>query len=130
MSVVEKRKSKKKKNRALGFVLTGAVSAESSSEDDEVEVDCSSEIGSSSSDENSNESTEEDNRSPQEFSENEETSRKAATGNRKPKVSCSKQTTQARTPRVKNSLTAGCLENSDLRPRKLRPRSCSPLFYV
>ena len=108
MSVVEKRKPKKKKNRPLGFVLT-AVSAESPSEDDEVEVDCSSEIGSSSADENSNESTEEDNRSPQERSENEETSRKTATGNRKPKASCSKKTTQAR--RVKNRLTEGCLEN-------------------
>lgn len=45
VSVLGKRKSKK--NRAVGFVLT-AVSAESSSEDDEVESDCSSEIGSSS----------------------------------------------------------------------------------
>ena len=40
MRVVGKRKSKK--NRVVGFVLT-AVSAESSSEDDEVEIDCSSE---------------------------------------------------------------------------------------
>ena len=45
VSVVGKRKSKK--NRAVGLVLT-AVIAESSSEDDEVEGDCSSEIGSSS----------------------------------------------------------------------------------
>ena len=44
VSVIGKRKSKK--NRAIGFVLTG-VSAESASEDDEVESDCSSEIGSS-----------------------------------------------------------------------------------
>ena len=42
-------------------------------------------------------------------SENEETTRKAATGNRKPKASSSKTITQAR--RVKNSLTEGCLEN-------------------
>ena len=42
MSEAGKRKSKK--NRAVGFVLT-AVSAESTSEDDEVESDCSSEIG-------------------------------------------------------------------------------------
>ena len=41
VSVVGKRKWKK--NRAVGFVLT-AVSAESSSKDDEVEGDCSSEI--------------------------------------------------------------------------------------
>ena len=98
VSVEGKRKSKK--NRALGFVLT-AVSAESSSEDDE--GDGSSEIGSSSADENSNESTEEGSCSPEEFPENEETSRKATTDNRKPKVSSSKKTTQAR--RVKNSLT-------------------------
>ena len=45
MSETGKRKSKK--NRAVGFVLT-AVSAESTSEDDEVESDCFSEIGSSS----------------------------------------------------------------------------------
>ena len=45
VSIVGKRKSKK--NRAVGFVLS-AVSVESSSEDDEVEGDCSSEIGSSS----------------------------------------------------------------------------------
>ena len=92
VNVVGKRKSKKEQNRALGFVLT-AVGAESSSEDNEVEVDCSSEIGSSSADENSNEGTEEGNCSPQEFSENEETPRKAATGNRKPKASSSKKTT-------------------------------------
>ena len=54
-------------------------------------------------------STEEGNCSPEEFSENEETSRKAATGNRKPKASSSKRTNQAH--RVKNSLTEGCLEN-------------------
>ena len=76
MSVVGKRKSKK--NLAVGFVLT-AVSAKSSSEDDEVENDCSSEIGSSSAqpdenDENSDESTEEGSYSPEEFSENKETS--------------------------------------------------------
>ena len=96
MSVVGKRKSKK--NRAVGFVLT-AVSAESTSEDDyKVESDCSSEIGSSSAqpDENSDESTEGGSCSPEEFSENEETSktsRKPATGNRKPKASSSKKTT-------------------------------------
>ena len=100
VSVEGKRKSKK--NPASGFVLT-AVSAESSSEDDEVEDNGSSEIGSSSADENSDESTEEGSCSPEEFSENEETSRKATTDNRKPKVSSSKKTTQAR--RVKNSLT-------------------------
>ena len=63
VSVVGKRKSKK--NRAIGFVLT-AVSSESSSEDDEVESDCSSEIGSLSSqpDKNSDESTEEGSGSP------------------------------------------------------------------
>ena len=74
MIVVGKRKSEK--NRAVGFVLT-AVSAESSSEDDEVESDCSSEIGSSSAqrDENNDESTEEGSYSPEEFSENEETSK-------------------------------------------------------
>ena len=68
--------TKSTKNRAVGFVLT-AVSAESSSEDDEVESDCSSEIGSSSAqpDENSDESTEEGSCSPEEFSENEETSK-------------------------------------------------------
>ena len=97
VSVIGKRKSKK--NRAVGFVLT-AVSAERTS-------DCSSEIGSSSAqpDENSDESTEEYSWSPEEFSENEETSktsRKVATGNRKPKASSSKKTTQAR--RMKNSL--------------------------
>ena len=75
---------------------------ESSSEDDEVEVDCSSEIGSSSADYNSNESTEEGRCSPQEFSENEETSRKAATGNRKPKSSSSKKTTQAKSKKQIN----------------------------
>ena len=91
-------KGKSKKNRAVGFVLT-AVSAESTSEDDEFESECSStsEIGSSSTqpDENSDESTEEGSCSPEEFSENEETSktsRKAATGNRKPKASFSKKT--------------------------------------
>ena len=45
VSIVGKRKSKK--NRAVGIVLT-ANSAESSSEDDEVESNCSSEIESSS----------------------------------------------------------------------------------
>ena len=74
VSVVGKRKSKK--NRAVGFVLTD-VSAESSSEDDEVESDCSSEIGSSRAqpDENSDESTKEGSCSPEEFSGNEETSK-------------------------------------------------------
>ena len=64
--VVGKRKSKK--NRAVGFVLT-AVSAESTSEDDEVESDCSSEIGTLSAqpDENSDKSTEEGSCSPEEF---------------------------------------------------------------
>ena len=68
--------TKSTKNHAIGFVLT-AVSAESSSEDDKVESDCSSEIGSSSAqpDENSDESTEEGSCSPEEFSENEETSK-------------------------------------------------------
>ena len=67
VSVVGKRKSKK--NRAVGFVLTAVDSAESTSEDDEVESDCSSEIGSSSAqpDENSNECTEEGSCSPEEF---------------------------------------------------------------
>ena len=66
VSVVGKRSSKK--NRAVEFVLT-AVSAGSTSEDDEVESDCSSEIESSSAqpDENSNESTEEGSCSPEEF---------------------------------------------------------------
>ena len=84
MSVVGKRKSKK--NRAVGFVL--AASAESSSEEDEVEGDCSSEIGSSSAqpDENRDESTEEGNCSTEEFSENEETSKTSAIGNSKPKA--------------------------------------------
>ena len=96
VSVVGKRKSKK--NRAVGFVLI-AVSAESTSEDDyKLESDCSSEIGSSSaqSEENSDESTKEGSCSPEEFSESEETSktsRKPATGNRKPKASSSKKTT-------------------------------------
>ena len=48
------------------------------------------------SDENSDESTEEGSCSPEEFSENEETSktsRKAGTGNRKPKASSSKKRT-------------------------------------
>ena len=48
------------------------------------------------SDENSDESTEEGSCSPEEFSENKETSktsRKAATGNRKPKASSSKKRT-------------------------------------
>ena len=81
VSVVGKRKSKK--NRAVGFVLT-ASSAESSSEDDEVEGDCSSKIGSSSA--QPDESTEECSCSPEEFSENEETSKTSATGNSKPKA--------------------------------------------
>ena len=46
VSVVGKNR-KSKKNRAVEFVLTAA-SAESSSEDDEVAGDCTSEIGSSS----------------------------------------------------------------------------------
>ena len=93
VSVVGKRKSKM--NRAVGFVLTAA-SAESSSEDDEVGGDCSSEIGSSSAqpDENCGESTEEGRHSPEEFSENEETSKTSATGNSKPKALSSKNTTQ------------------------------------
>ena len=96
VSVVGKRQSKK--NGAVGFVLT-AVSAESTSEDDEVESDCSSEIGSSSAqpDENSDESTEEGSCNPEEFSENE------ATGNHKPKASSFKKITQARG--VKHTLT-------------------------
>ena len=85
VSVVGKRKSKK--NRAVGFVLT-ASSAESSSEGEEVEGHCSSEIGSSSAqpDENCDESTEEGSCSPEEFSENEETSKTSAIGNSKPKA--------------------------------------------
>ena len=63
-----------KKNCVLGFVLT-AVSAESSSKD--AKSDCSSEIRRSSAqpDEKSDESTEEGSWSPEEFSENEETSK-------------------------------------------------------
>ena len=94
VSIVGKRKSKKK--CALGFVLT-AVSMESSSKDNEVEVDCSSEIESSRPDKNSNESTEESTCRPGEFSENEETSKmlkNEATGSCKPTASPSKKTTQ------------------------------------
>ena len=103
VSVVGKRKSRK--NRALGFVLP-AVGAESSSEDDdEVEVDSSS--GIESADENNNENTEEGSCSFEELSEKEESetkpSEQAATSSRKPKVSSSKKTTQAR--KVQNSLT-------------------------
>ena len=66
LSVVGKRKSKK--NRAVGFVLT-AVSAESTSEDDEGKSDCSTEIEGSRAqpDENSDESTEEGSCSPEKF---------------------------------------------------------------
>ena len=101
VSVAGKRKLKK--IGALGFVLT-AVSAESSSEDDEVEVDStSSEMD--SADENNDENTE-GSCSSEEFSENQEsetkTSGKAAASNRKPNASSSKKTTQAR--KVKNSL--------------------------
>ena len=97
VSVAGKRNLKRK--RALGFFLT-AVSAESLSEDDEIEVDSSREV------ESPGESIEEGSCSSKEYSGNEEsetkTSGKAATSNRKPKASSSKKTTQAR--KVKHSL--------------------------
>ena len=92
-----------KKNHALGFVLT-AFSTESSSEEDKVEVHCSSQI--KSTDINSNENTEE-------FSENEatetKTSRKAATGYRMPKAPSSKTPTQEQ--KVKSRLTEDKVED-------------------